>query len=140
MANRLKMTEKKMWEILDEVSKDANVIRACTACAVSRNAFYDKMRAEPEKWKDEYEKAVDLGTDALIDEGRRRAHQGVRKAIYYNGEIVGFERVYSDSLLMFLVKGRRHEYRDRMIDIPKEGKFSLTINTEGKDDGRTDES
>lgn len=75
-----------------------------------------------------------IATDNLIDEARRRAHDGVEKPILYKGtrcyelkkdpkDKTGqryvpdmskpiIMREYSDNLLMFLIKERRPEFRE----------------------------
>jgi hypothetical protein len=40
----------------------------------------------------------------LEDEARRRAFEGVPKGVYYRGALVGYERKYSDRLLVQLLK------------------------------------
>ena len=40
-----------------------------------------------------------------VDEAARRAIDGVREEIYYKGKVVGEKYNYSDSLLMFLIRG-----------------------------------
>ena len=53
--------------------------------------------------------AIDAGTDYLEDEARRRAADGVDRPIFQSGELVGFERNYSDSLMAMQLQGRRPE-------------------------------
>jgi hypothetical protein len=54
-----------------------------------------------------------MGVDALEEEALRRGVEGVLEPVWYNGEIVGHRRKYSDNLLMFMLKGRRPEtFRD----------------------------
>ena len=43
--------------------------------------------------------------DALEAEARRRAVEGVRKPVFYQGVICGWVGEYSDTLLIFLLKG-----------------------------------
>lgn len=50
----------------------------------------------------------------LEDEAVRRAHEGINKAVRYKGKIVGYETEFSDSLLIFTLKGGKPEkYKDR---------------------------
>jgi hypothetical protein len=51
--------------------------------------------------------AIDEGTDVLEDEVFRRAREGVEKPVFYEGVECGTVRVYSDTLAIFLLKGRR---------------------------------
>lgn len=49
----------------------------------------------------------------LEDEAFRRAVTGVEKAIYRKGEVVGTEKVYSDTLLVRLLAARNPAFGDR---------------------------
>ena len=50
----------------------------------------------------------------LEPEAIRRAVDGVEKAVYYRGAQVGVEREYSDTLLIFLLKGwKADRYTER---------------------------
>ena len=52
--------------------------------------------------------------DLLEGEARRRA-TGIKRDVWYAGEVVGSESVYSDTLLMFLMRAHRpHLYGENM--------------------------
>lgn len=61
--------------------------------------------------------------EALIEEGRRRALEGVEEPTgWYKGEPGGFVRRYSDALLIFLIKGAFPDiYKDRHEHTGKNG-------------------
>lgn len=75
------------------------------------------------RWRDGNKEFDDLwvshleaGTDALEDEARRRAFDGVKRPIYHGGKRVGYVLEHSDPLLMFLLRARRPEkYRERAV-------------------------
>ena len=95
-----------------------NVSRACEVSGIARQSLYDWRLADPvfaKQWDD----AVEFGTDQLEQEARRRAYQGVDEPVFYQGEECGAVRKYSDTLLIFLLKGRRPDkYRERVqIDV-----------------------
>jgi len=50
----------------------------------------------------------------IASEIHRRAVVGTVREIYYNGVVVGHERVYSDALLKFHAQRHIAEYRDRL--------------------------
>ena len=80
-------------------------------CARSQHYWWLKQPAYAEAFKDAHAEAC----DALESEVRRRAVEGVVRAVYYKGEVVGYMREYSDTLLMFLMKGAMPEkYRDNV--------------------------
>ncbi len=62
-------------------------------------------------------------SEALVEEGRRRALEGVEEPTgWYRGEPGGFVRRYSDSLLQFLIKGAFPEiYKERHEHTGKNG-------------------
>ena len=73
------------------------------------------------QWDEALEQAVDL----LEGEARRRA-TGISRDIYYAGKVVGAERVYSDMLLIFLLKAHRpHLYRDN-VKVEHSGGMEVT--------------
>ena len=54
-----------------------------------------------------YQNAERAHTEYLEMEAQRRAVMGVTEDVYYQGEVVGQKTNYSDSLLKFLLKGKR---------------------------------
>ncbi len=56
-----------------------------------------------------WEQALDMAGDKFEDEATRRGVEGVDKDVYYKGEVVGTERVYSDGLLGKLLDGAKRE-------------------------------
>lgn len=61
--------------------------------------------------------ALDIGADSLEDEAVRRARDGYDKPVYQQGQCVGQVRKYSDTLMVFLLKGARpKKYRDNVHD------------------------
>ena len=76
-------------------------------------------------------KTIDIGADALEDEAVRRAVDGVDEQVFYQGKACGVVRKYSDTLLIFLLKGRRPErYRDRSshaTGVPYNGPMTFEV-------------
>ncbi len=69
----------------------------------------------------------------LEAEARRRAVEGVRKPVYCRGEIVGTVKEYSDTLLIFLMKGARPEkYRDN-VRVERTGPNDLAERMEARE-------
>ncbi len=60
-----------------------------------------------------FTRAEESSVEVMISEARRRAIVGVEHIERWKGEEVGRYRKYSDNLLMFLIKARRPEYRER---------------------------
>lgn len=56
-----------------------------------------------------WDEALEAAVDALEQEARRRAVEGVEKPVWYRGEQVGTVREVSDRLLLALLKAHRPE-------------------------------
>lgn len=94
-------------------SSGGNVARACEAVDISRMTAYTWRDDDPEFAAD-WDRAKEMGLDALEDEATRRAFEGVDKPIVYQGEITNTMKEYSDTLLVFLLKGGKPDkYRER---------------------------
>lgn len=111
----------KRKELLEAVTScGGNISRACALVNVSRNYVYYLRKEDPE-FRAELEAAVELGVEVLEDECRRRAFDGVDEPVVHKGQFCYDDkgnqlhvRKYSDTLLIFLLKGARPDkYRDR---------------------------
>jgi len=106
---------KKASEFLEVLRETGgNVSRACAAIELTRTRAYEWRAADP-LFAAAWDEAVETGTDELEEEARRRAFSGVDEPVFYQGEVCGEVRKYSDTLLIFLLKGRRPEkYRENV--------------------------
>lgn len=90
-----------------------NVTRAAEIAGVSRRSHVDWMKDE--SYAEAFRAAEEHAADRLEQEARRRAIEGVDEPIFYKGERCGVVRKYSDTLLIFLLKGARPEkYRENV--------------------------
>lgn len=104
-----------------------NVTDSARAAGVSRSTVYE-WRAEDDSFASAWDAALDEAADAMEREAWRRAIEGVDEPVFGaignnqgSGEI-GTVRKYSDTLLIFLMKGARPEkYRDRHEVTGKDG-------------------
>lgn len=88
------------------------VAKAARAAKINRATVYRWL--DDETFQQHYKRAMGQVTQVLEDEAIRRATDGVTKGIYYQGTKVGTERVYSDGLMQFLLRGAAPEkYRER---------------------------
>lgn len=71
------------------------------------------------------DEAYKRGTDRFRDEVRRRSIDGWDEPVFYQGQPVGHIRKFSDTLLMFEMKRRDPEYRDR-ASIEHSGGIDIT--------------
>ena len=104
-----------------------NVTKICPMLGVTRQAAYLHRQSDPD-FAESWDKAVQLGVEALIDEATRRAHEGYDEPVFHNGEICGYRKRYSDSLLMFMIRRYRPEFKDSVDAKVDNDKFGLTIN------------
>lgn len=98
---------------LEELRKQGNVSGACTVSLYPRQRAYELRNRDPDfaaAWDD----ALDEAVDTLEKEAWRRACKGNAEPVYQNGEKIGEVRKYSDTLLIFLLKGHRPKrFRER---------------------------
>jgi hypothetical protein len=108
--------EKPKWypRFLASLGQYGNVSRACKSARISRETAYTYRHNDPElaaAWA----AALELGVDALEDEAKRRAYEGVKKPVFQGKELVGHVQEYSDTLLIFLLKAHKPSvYRETM--------------------------
>jgi len=100
-------------KVLDLVSKGSTVQDACLAAGVLKRQF-SRIRAADKEIKARFAEAWENGAEVMEAEAFRRAVTGVNKPVYQMGFEVGVVREYSDTLLIFLLKGRKPDvYRER---------------------------
>jgi hypothetical protein len=106
-------TPKKRDRFLSELAAhEGDVSAACSAIGVGRRSIYD-WRENDEDFAAAWDDVVEASTEKLEREAYRRAHDGVEEPVFYQGEICGHVMKKSDTLLMFILKGRKPEkYRD----------------------------
>lgn len=106
-----------------------NVSKACQAVKISRGCAYDHRKNDAD-FAALWEEAVEIGMDELESEARRRAFKGTKKPVYQKGQCVGYIQEYSDTLMIFLLKGGRPEkYRER-FDVNTNVQGTLDVNIE----------
>lgn len=96
---------------LNAYTKIGSIRAASEAVGVSWQSHYDWLDHEPD-YAERWEAAQEGLTETLEKAAVERATVGSERGVYFQGEKVGTERWYSDSLLMFLLKSRRQVYRD----------------------------
>src|SRR5262252_6206849 len=85
-------------KFLVALSETANVRRAAAAVGFSATIFYRHARQDPafaQQWDETMQAAMET---VLEPEAIRRAVEGVEQDVYYQGEKIGVERHYSDTL------------------------------------------
>lgn len=91
-----------------EALADTGSVRAA-AHAVNmtpEGAYYLRRQPGAEEFRKAWEAALSLGVRRLEDIAMDRALNGVESPVYSYGKIIGTRMVYSDRLLMFLLRNR----------------------------------
>ncbi len=110
---RNKLSEKKKQVFLTHLAETGRVLASAQRAGYADTSFLNRQRRDNEEFDKAWTAAEDAGSEALLAEATRRAVDGVQEDVYYKGEVVGQKTNYSDSMLMFLIKGKRPEFRDR---------------------------
>ena len=111
------MSKPPIWHkaFLNALARTGNVAGSAELVGMSRAAAY-KARRTNKRFAAKWEEAIDVATDAMELEARRRGMSGVAEPVYYQGQQVGHVQKYSDVLLIFLLKAHRPEkYRDHHV-------------------------
>ncbi len=119
-ARTLRTAKKGNWKriFLDVLSTTGIVLSACRAASIGRTTAY-AARGKDARFAASWDEALDEAADRLEQEAWRRAYKGVKKPVFGSlgyrkgsGQI-GSIREYSDTLMIFLLKGARpQKFRD----------------------------
>lgn len=105
---------KKRAAVLASLRQGYSISHACREVGVSSEVLHNRMRGDA-GLAQLVQDAIASGTEFLEDEARRRATAGFEEPVYQGGAQVGTIRKYSDTLLIFLLKGRNPgKYKDRV--------------------------
>jgi hypothetical protein len=117
--------QKKADAFLDGLRSGLSVSGAASAAGIPRRTVYT-WRDTDDAFADEWDKALEEGTDLMEDEALRRAVTGTDKPVFHAGQQCGKIREYSDTLMIFMLKARRPEkYRER-VDVKSKADVNLT--------------
>lgn len=90
-----------------------NITAAAKMADMDRKNHY-KWLKEDDSYLDQFEAAHQIYVDNMEAEARRRAVEGTEVPIYYMGRQVGHKKIFSDTLLIFLLKGELPDkYKER---------------------------
>lgn len=126
MANKTKRTPKKEAEFLYLLSAGYSVAAAANQIGIGRQTAYVWRAGDPDL-ADRWSAAIETGTDILEDEARRRALEGVAEPIHYQGKLVTTVQKYSDTLLIFLLKGRRPDKFAERSKVEHSGRITSRV-------------
>lgn len=114
MANHTTRTDEKDAKFLEGLAAGLPVGKACELAGYVRRTVYD-WRREDEAFAQAWADADEAAVERMEAEADRRAVEGTRKPVFYQGQICGEIAEFSDTLLMFRLKGKRPDiYRERI--------------------------
>lgn len=104
-------TDEKLAEICDELRQNCGDVHAAArVCGVSPDFLFKWMK-DDKTAAEQIEEAKRVGYLMIESAFINRGVRGVDKAVYYKGEIVGYEKQYSDSLLVKLAETRLPDFK-----------------------------
>jgi Bacteriophage Sf6, terminase small subunit-like len=118
---------------LEALANGATISSAVKSAGYARPTVY-KWRAADVKFAAAWDDAIEEGTDLLEDEVLRRAKDGVEEPRFYEGEICGHVRKYSDTLAIFLLKARRPEKYSDKVTATRQKIRRVIVDHRGKSD------
>jgi hypothetical protein len=122
--------EKVAARLSPEAASYLGFLRACPAPRMAREAA-GVSSGSVANWRRQIEgfaalerEAVQDAKDTLLASAYNRAVHGVLKPVFQLGNLVGYEREYSDKLMEVLLKGMREEFKP---EPPKEAGTTTNI-------------
>lgn len=115
MQGRTQYSSKKVEDFLFHLRETGgNVSRSAERIGVGRQTVYD-WKAQHSDFSDLWDEALESSTEDLEEEAKRRAYAGTEEPVFYQGEVCGTIKKYSDTLLIFLLKAHRPaKYREQL--------------------------
>ena len=112
---RTNRTPKRRAAFLEALKQTCNITKACEESGLPRTSAYE-WKAEDPEFATDWQKALDIAADLLEEEALRRAKEGTLKPVFQGGQLVGHIQEYSDTLMIFLLKGAKpKKYMDRLV-------------------------
>jgi hypothetical protein len=108
------LEEKRKHIFLRVLAETGNLKLACQSAGYRNTAVVNRAAKSDPQFAEALREAAEAAGDFIEAEAVRRAVQGVKKAVYYKGDIIDWEIIYSDSLLQTLLKAAKPDkYADR---------------------------
>lgn len=107
--------------------------KAAEAAQTSRTQHWEWLKNPV--YAEAFLEAGENAADLLEAEARRRAIEGTDEPVFFQGEQCGQIRKFSDTLLIFLLKGRRKEVFNNLDTLPPSEKDDRIININFTENG-----
>lgn len=98
----------KKQAFIEAYCQAGTITAAARVVGIHRSQHYDWLKKDAE-YAGSFEQAEQSVADMLEREAIRRAVEGVERPVYQGGRLVGTVQDYSDTLLIFLLKGHKPE-------------------------------
>jgi hypothetical protein len=131
-AHSCEPEERKRLQVvfLSEYALTGNLSHSARKAGIDRQTHYNWLQADG-AYAAAFSDAEQAARDALEGEARRRAVDGTLKPVFWQGTQCGAIREFSDTLLIFLMKGAwPDKYRERWkgeISGPGDSPLTFTI-------------
>ena len=122
-----------MWTdiFLSTYRTTGSMRNACAAAGVHRSfvmKFMDRETDEAEEFKNNFTAAQSDWNDLLEETAVKRAVEGIEKTIYgKDGTPIGYETIYSDTLLVKLMEGNMPEKYGKKIKVSSDTPVEVTV-------------
>lgn len=103
--SRAVLAKKKRRVFLGVLAKTGRVAEAARAVGYTDTATLQAFRRQDEDFAEAWNYALEAAANVLEEEAIRRATEGVLEPVYYKGMVAGYKINYSDTLLMFVLRG-----------------------------------
>ena len=129
-------TDRARVSFLAILRRTGNVSLACRALKIDRRTAYFR-KSEDQEFSDQWDNAIAEAVDHLEGEAFRRAFKGCRKPVYQGGQLVGYVKEYSDTLMSLLLKAHNPKFNEKSIrELTGPGGKPLNVTVVfGDDDG-----
>ena len=122
-TSQLKSLRPRQAAFLAAFAQLGTITHAAEAAQINRREHY-RWLPDP-SYAEAFAEAQQKAVESLEREARRRAVEGIEETVWHNGKPCGAVRRYSDTLLIFLLKGANPEkYRER-VDV--NAQVSMTV-------------
>jgi transposase-like protein len=117
-TRRTTATKKRLF--LEAFAQAGTITQAAKSVGINRDCHYSWLSNDPE-YGLAFDDAQEQAIERLEAEMLRRGVEGVEEPVFHGGVEVGTIRRYSDTLLIFALKGLRPErYRERISIVTEE--------------------
>ena len=112
--SELKAAKRRRQEAFLAAFETAGTISAAAKAARMHRRLHHKWMQTDEAYVERFLMSQEIANEALENEARRRAVEGWKEPVFYEGEHVGDKPKYSDALLKTLLEGNLpQKYKQR---------------------------